>query len=225
MSEEYISFVMTNAGENIVTRMLAGLDITFKRIALGDGFDYDVENFVTRQNLVNEVISLDNLTMVEKASNIVELGSSFSKTDITKSFWYREIGIYIIDPDNPENEILYAYGNRNDNAEYITPHIDNYAISKEIKCLLKVGSSANVHIYISSSTITTTIDFAESDWIYDEINNVYNLSIGAVQDCMKVLKNTENGKCDTALVDIIKDSSNVTSLRALKSFNGSVICI
>lgn len=48
MAEEYIAYTLTSAGRDIITRIIAGLNVTFKRIALGDGFDYNTEGFSQR---------------------------------------------------------------------------------------------------------------------------------------------------------------------------------
>lgn len=159
MTERYTSFTVTSAGENIITRIIAGLSVTFKRIAIGDGFDYDTDNFIAKERLTNEVKSLDIKTIQITDSANVELAAEFGTGDIEDSFYFRELGIYIVDPDNKENEILFAYGNRNDAAEYITPHIQNYKVLKNIKCEVRVGSSANVNIQVNRYQITLNLAY------------------------------------------------------------------
>lgn len=149
MAEQYASYVVTNAGRDIIARITAGLTVNFSRIVIGSGSDYDTENFVNKTELINEVKSLGISSIQITDSNIVELAAEFAKSDIEDSFWFREIGIYVIDPNDETKEILFAYGNRNDAAEYITPHIQNYAVLKKIKCLVSVGTAANVNIQIS----------------------------------------------------------------------------
>ncbi len=225
MAEAYVNFTLTAQGEAIMARVIAGLDITFKRIAIGDGYDYDTENFKNKTELVNEVKSLDNLTMQIVGDNQVELAAKFGKTDITSSFWFRELGIYIIDPDNPEGEILYGYGNMNDKCQYITPDIANYGVLKNIKAYVKVGNSANVNIYITTSQTATEITFKQADWVLDNVSGLYSLPLGAVQEVIKVFKTTEIGRIDTALVDIIHSASGITTLRSLIGFDGCAIAI
>lgn len=224
MAISYVKYIITEKGEELITRMLGGLDITFKRIAIGDGYDYDIENFEKRTNLANEVKSLEDLTMSVTSDNVVELVGEFGKSDIKNSFWYREIGVYVVDPDNPEQEILYAYGNRNDEAEYITPDISNYGVLKNIRAILKVGNAANVNIIISTSQIGNKIKFEDSSWTLNEESGLYEISLGAIKESIKVLKNTSSGTIDTALVDIVNEN-NITKLRSLKAFSGCVISI
>ena len=61
---------------------------------------------------------------------------------IQKEFYYREVGLFAQDPDTGK-EILYAYGNRNEAAELITPAGLNI-ITKQLAFIVSVGDSANV---------------------------------------------------------------------------------
>lgn len=225
MAEEYIAYTLTSAGRDIITRIIAGLNVTFKRIALGDGFDYNTEGFSQRTTLVNEVKSLTNLTMKITSTNVIELLAKFSKGDLTDSFYFREIGVYIVDPDDENQEILYAYGNKNDKGEYLTPYVDNYAIQKELPCLLSCGVASNVHINVSDNQLTTTIDFKESDWVLDEKTEIYSLNLGEINESLRIFKTTTGGKVQTSLVEINRDSTNLTTLKSLAAFDGCVVCI
>lgn len=225
MAEEYIAYTLTKAGRDIITRIIAGLNVTFKRIALGDGFDYNTEGFSQRTTLVNEVKSLTNLTMKITSTNVIELLAKFSNGDLTDSFYFREIGVYIVDPDDESQEILYAYGNKNDKGEYLTPHVDNYAIQKELPCLLSCGVASNVHINVSDNQLTTTIDFKESDWVLDEKTEIYSLNLGEINESLRIFKTTTGGKVQTSLVEINRDSTNLTTLKSLAAFDGCVVCI
>ena len=225
MAEQYASFVVTSEGRDIIARIITGLNITFSRIVIGDSYDYDTENFVNKTSVNNEVKSLPIKTMQITSSNVVELTAEFGKSDIEDAFWYREIGIYILDPDDETKEILFAYGNRNDTAEYITPHIQNYAVLKNIKCLVSVGASANVNILISTTESANTINFAAVDWVFNETAGFYNLELGNILESIKVFKTTETGNVETGIVSITRDLSNNTILKSLTVFDGCVVCI
>ena len=225
MAEQYAAYVVTNAGQDIIARIIAGESVTFSKIAIGDGYDYDTESFETKTELVNEVKSLSISSMQIANSNTVEFVADFGTSDIQDAFWYREIGIYVIDPDDETNEILFAYGNRNDAAEYITPHIQNYAVLKTIKCLTSVGSSANVNILVKTSEGASVVNFSTTDWVLDEATGICNLELGNISDSLKVFKITETGKVETSIVDITRDTANNTILKSLTAFDGCVVCI
>lgn len=225
MAELDMSFVVTQAGLGLINRVITGQNITFKRVAIGDGYDDEISNYANRTELVNEVLSLTDLTMISTSSENVELIAKFSQADTEAEFWNREVGIYVVDPDNIENEILYAYGNKGAYAEFITPHCQNIALDKTLKFEIYVGSTANVNIYIAESSKSTVVEFDTSDWTYNSTDRVYELQIGDIQESIKIFRKNGTTKTDTALVDITRNSGNVTMLKALSPFIGCVVSV
>lgn len=223
MAEEYVSYVLTDAGSKIMARVIAGENITFKRLAIGDGFEYNADNYLTKTALVNEVLSIPDLTMTIKDEDYISLLGKFSTSELLESFWYREIGVFIVDPDDETKEILYAYGNRNDKAEYITPHVNEYQILKEIECIVSVGASSNVKIFINNNNALNIFDFISSDWIYNEALGVYTLNTKQMGTGVNIFKKTDTGKVTTEFVDIVINSDNNITLQALTAFDGYLI--
>lgn len=223
MAEDYVSYVLTSAGKEMMARIIAGENITFKRYAIGDGYEYNMENFVNKTELVNEVLTVDITSMAIENNDIISLVGKFSTSELTDSFWYREIGIYIIDPDDETKEILYAYGNRNDYAEFITPHVAGYQILKEIECKVSVGESANVRIYINNKEAFNLYDFSEDEWVYNEALELYVLNTGQMGTGLKVFKKTDAGNVVVSFVDIVINSQNILTLHSLHTFEGHLI--
>ena len=202
-----------------------GEEITFKRIAIGDGYDYDITNFKARTSLVNEVLSITDLSMKIVSDKAVSITGSFNSEDLEVSFYNREVGLYIVDPDDETKEILYLYGNKNDDAEYITPHISSYVILKELELLTLVGESSNVHVIIGQSGGANIIDFVTSDWVLDNSTGMYILNLGDIRESFKIFKKTAAGKTNVPCVDINRTLSNTTILRSLSAFDGCVMAI
>ncbi len=223
MAEEYVGYVLTTAGRDIMARIIAGEVVTFKRIAIGDGFEYDLNNFITKTALINEVLSIEKLKMSILNSNMVEIIGAFTETEIDASFWDRERGLYVVDPDDETKEILFAYGNLNDKAEYITPHIDNRKILKEINLKISVGESSNVRIYINYNDVLNTFEFTVDDWKYDEKTETYVINTGQIGYGVNVFKKSTLGRITVEFVDIIVDEANVISLHTLDAFEGYLI--
>lgn len=225
MAEQFVSFDITNKGKEILGQVIGGLQITFKRIAIGDGFDYEIGKFVNKTALVNEILSIDELSMKVTNSHFIELSGKFAEADVQNPFYYRELGVYIVDPEDDTKEILYAYGNRNELAEYITPQIQNYSVLKEIKCITSVGSSANVNILISNST-ANKINFTTSQWSFEESTGLYLLQLGAMSnDGVKIFKVTDEGITDSVLVEITKNFKSETVLKSMAAFDGYLVCV
>lgn len=223
MAEDYVSYVLTDAGRDVMTRIVAGENITFKRFAIGDGYEYNLDNYLTKTELINETLSVPIDTMTIENEDIVSLIGKFSTSELSESFWYREIGIFIYDPEDETKEILYAYGNRNDYAEYITPHVSNYQILKEIECKVSVGASSNVRIYINNKEALNLYDFSADEWVFNEALGLYVLNTGQMGVGLNVFKKTELGNVITEFVDIVINSQNILTLHSLDVFDGYLV--
>ena len=226
MAENYVSYVLTNAGRSMMARIIAGTVITFKRMAVGSGYLYNQDKYLEQTALVNEVLSIDQLEMEIDSNNkdVIRLQGKFSTSQLTQSFWYREFGIFIVDPDDETKEILFAYGNQNDKAEYLTPHVDNKQIEKTLDCKISVGESANVRIFINVDETLNVIEFAADEWTYNDTLGVYVFDSGQVNRVgVNVFKKSELGRVSVEFVDIITNPGETLKLHALEAFDGYLI--
>ena len=143
-----IDFILTTAASELISKVLSGKTLNFTRMAVGDGFSYDTTVAKGYKTLVNEVLSIDITKKETLSPSSVKITSAFKNTDAQKEFYYREVGLYAQDPNTGE-EILYAYGNRNDAAELITPTGSN-VVTKQLAFIISVGNSANVTFSINA---------------------------------------------------------------------------
>ena len=164
-----IDFILTTAANEIIFKVLSGKTLNFTRMAVGDGFSYDINAAKNYTALVNEVLSLD-ITKIETSSlSSVRVTSAFKNTDAEKEFYYREVGLYAQDPDTGK-EILYAYGNRNDAAELITP-TGSSVISKQLNFIISVGDSANVTFNVNAGVYALQEDVTTLQTSLHELNS------------------------------------------------------
>ena len=164
-----IDFILTTAANELIFKVLSGKTLNFTRMAVGDGFSYDTTVAKNYTTLVNEVLSLD-ITKVETSSlSSVRVTSAFKNTDAEKEFYYREVGLYAQDPDTGK-EILYAYGNRNDAAELITP-TGSSVITKQLNFIISVGDSANVTFNVNAGVYALQEDLTTLQANLHELNS------------------------------------------------------
>ena len=143
-----IDFILTNSASDLISKVLSGKTLNFTRMAVGDGFSYDTTVAKGYTTLVNEMLSIDITKKETLTPSSVKVTSAFKNTDAQKEFYYREVGLYAQDPDTGK-EVLYAYGNRNDAAELITPTGSN-VITKQLAFIISVGDSANVTFNVNT---------------------------------------------------------------------------
>ncbi|MBO5739005.1 phage tail protein [bacterium] len=154
-----IDFILTNAASELISKVLSGKTLNFTRMAVGDGFSYDTTAAKNYTTLVNEVLSIDITKKETLSASSVKITSAFKNTDTQKEFYYREVGLYAQDPDTGE-EVLYAYGNRNDAAELITPSGSN-VVTKQLIFIISVGDSANVTFNVNADVYALQEDMLD----------------------------------------------------------------
>lgn len=143
-----INFILTNAALELIPKIINGKTLNFTRMAVGDGFSYDENVAKGFTTLVNEVLNLEITKKEIENSSTVKITSAFTSSDVQKEFYYREVGLFALDPDTGK-EVLYAYGNRNEAAELITPN-GSSSVAKRLVFIVFVGDSANVTVNINS---------------------------------------------------------------------------
>lgn len=138
---------LTNAGQALQTKVLAGETLTFTRIALGDG-QLNGQPIAPLTALISQkaTVEVDFVRVVNTTT--AQAAGFFSNEDISTGFWWRETGLFAQDPD--VGEILYGYTNAGDAGDYI-PTVEDTRIEKYIYCSIAVANADTVNITIPSS--------------------------------------------------------------------------
>lgn len=138
---------LTNAGQALQTKVLAGETLTFTRIALGDG-QLNGQPIAPLTALISQkaTVEVDSVRVVNTST--AQVAGFFSNADISTGFWWRETGVFAQDPDM--GEILYGYTNAGDAGDYI-PTVADTRVEKYIYCSIAVASATTVDITIPSS--------------------------------------------------------------------------
>lgn len=138
---------LTNAGQALQTKVLAGATLTFTRIALGDG-QLNGQPIAPLTALISQkaTVEVDSVRVVNTST--AQVAGFFSNADISTGFWWRETGVFAQDPD--VGEVLYGYTNAGDAGDYI-PTVADTRVEKYIYCSIAVASAATVDITIPSS--------------------------------------------------------------------------
>lgn len=156
MSFEALKF--TTAGKALQIRALSGEPLVFTQIQVGEG-TLTAESIPTLTGLVSVIKSI-NISKSTRTDERYTIEGAFRNDEIARSFYYRELGIFAADPEYPDErskDILYAYQNAYDTAEYISIS-SGEIIEKLIRVNLFVGEADTVSAVIDSSTVFVTRD-------------------------------------------------------------------
>lgn len=145
---------ITNRGRNLLAKAEAGLTkITYTKFSAGDG-KLAGQMPIALKALINEKISFPVSRLKIQNENVVVPGFEFSNQGVVSGFFFREVGLWAIDPDL--GEILYAYANSGEGAEYIDAQNTSAVLKKLFNFELTVSNTAQVTVVVDDTIIYAT---------------------------------------------------------------------
>ncbi|MDY7990696.1 phage tail protein [Paenibacillus polymyxa] len=151
--------VLTIKGRNLQAKVQAGQQLKFSRMGLGDGI-VTSQSIPNMTELITERKSITANRVYTPSPGRAAVSAILSNQDVTTGFFFRELGVFALDPD--EGEIMYAYGNSGSgSAEYIPPTGGADLIEKLINVNLLVGNATNISITTDQSLVYVTVQDLE----------------------------------------------------------------
>lgn len=145
--------VITAAGIALQQRALAGVALIFTRIALGDG---EISgNPEDQLSLANEK-QASNIAEISIVSGSARLRADFTNQGLGEGYSIRELGIFAEDIDNPGQEVLYAYGNAGEAADYMPADSGGDVTTLLQEVVVGVGSAPYVTALIDQTAVYVT---------------------------------------------------------------------
>ena len=143
---------ITKQGALLAAKTLQGKKIEFDHAEVGSGNLSG--NAVDKTALTTKVLEcpIQKVEITEETQ--AKVSFVFKNTDASNAFYFREIGLFAIDPDT-KAKVLYAYANAGTTAEYINNSIAE-KIEKHIAINVIVDNASNVTITLDSSEIYVT---------------------------------------------------------------------
>lgn len=146
---------LTNKGRVLQAKAQAGVQLKYTKYVLGDA-QLGGQSITTLTGVISPKKTVDVTRLKMTPPNQATVGFVLSNQDVTTGFYFRELGLYALDPD--EGEILYWYANAGDTADYIPPTNTGDVISKTIDMLVYVGTASNVTLTIDQNLAYVTHD-------------------------------------------------------------------
>lgn len=143
---EYYGFVVTNAGYELITKLVAGQKLNLSKVMVGTGSIPEGTDPKTITDLFEPVAkgtstvpSYDGTTM----RMIVEYRSDLNG-GLDHGIWLREFGVYAFDPD--KGEVLIYYGTLGDRPQYVSAASDSGIDVRRFPVGLIIGEGTGVSV-------------------------------------------------------------------------------
>ncbi|MFE1017092.1 tail fiber protein, partial [Paenibacillus lactis] len=146
---------LTNKGRVLQAKAQAGVELKYTKYVLGDA-QLGGQSIATLINVISPKKSVDVTRLWMTPPNQATVGFVLSNQDVTTGFYFRELGLYALDPD--EGEILYWYANAGDTADYIPSTNTGDVINKTIDMYIYVGTATNVTLTVDRNLAYVTHD-------------------------------------------------------------------
>ena len=148
--------VITTEGAKLAAKTMEGKILKFSQAKLGSGAlaDTSISTLKKRTALVTNVMSCDILKAKKTSDTQATVSFLLKNIDAPSSFYFKELGIFAIDPDTKQ-EILFAYANAGNNAEYINNSISEL-VQKYIDIVITIDNASNVSIVLDNTPIYVT---------------------------------------------------------------------
>ncbi|MEK5378057.1 tail fiber protein [Paenibacillus sp. FSL P2-0173] len=192
---------ITNRGRNLLAKAEAGqTKITYTKFSAGDG-KLAGQMPIALKALINEKISFPVSRLKIQNENVVVPGFEFSNQGVASGFFFREVGLWATDPDL--GEILYAYANAGEGAEYIDAQNTSAVLKKLFNFELTVSNTAQVTVVVDDTIIyATPQDVADAlkkskEYTDEQILNVKVPDASTTQKGIVQLTNSTNSTSET----------------------------
>ncbi|USG67457.1 phage tail protein [Brevibacillus ruminantium] len=146
--------VLTVQGLALQTKAQLGeATIQFTRIGIGDG--YIEEELRTLKKLVNERKSLPIINMKNTGEGQTAITAALNNQDLASGFYLREIGLFARNPEEEEEELLYAVAYAGEQADYLPQGNGADVVEEIIRFITVIGNAAEVTALIDEKALVT----------------------------------------------------------------------
>lgn len=153
---EYSKLVITNDGQALMAKMIAGSgNIDFTKIC-SSSTQYQ-ENQLQSLTTLSNIKQTTLVSKVSRTNNVaIKVEAAFSNVDITTGYYMRTLGLYAVDPD--KGEILYAACIETSNNCYMPPYNGVTVSAAYIQLYTTVGNADSVSLEVNPGAYATIGD-------------------------------------------------------------------
>ena len=140
---------LTNGGKRALSAALAGEQLTYTKIIMGDGYIPSGQSTESMTAMSSEIETVNITKLAEgKRAGTTIVGGVFSNQNRQNGFYFRELGVFATTPTT--GEILYSYANAGDLAEWIPEGTSSKIVDKNIDCVTIIDTATQVYAVLSS---------------------------------------------------------------------------
>lgn len=152
------NLMLTTSGMILYAKAQQGKLLHLSRVAVGDGLLIGGDSMVNRPGLKSERASfLIDYVHIAASNSAAEILTTMRNDDLEAGFYFRELGIFAVDPDSGEEQ-LYLYDNAGQDGEYIPAASENVKVVERLKMIVRLENTPNVTFTASGNPLYLTVE-------------------------------------------------------------------
>ena len=161
MADTKDGFIVTRAGLNVLAKAIAGKQLKFVRVALGDSetngeiVPVTDEEAFEQTGLINWKKDLPMRGQPTVNGGVANIKFLIQNADVTEGFFMRETGIFVKDTDTNQ-DVLYAYENIGLRGGWLPPLGGSHIYQQQVIAAIAVAQAQNITAVIDDSLIYVT---------------------------------------------------------------------
>ena len=150
--------MLTTSGMILYAKAQQGKLLHLSRVAVGDGLLTGGDSMVNRNGLKSERASfLIDYVHIAASNSAAEILTTMRNDDLEEGFYFRELGIFAVDPDSGKEQ-LYLYDNAGQDGEYIPAASENVKVVERLKMIVRLENTPNVTFAASGNPLYLTVE-------------------------------------------------------------------
>ena len=143
----YQQIKLTKRGNELIQRTLGdGADLEFREVRLSSqSYNQDELKDLTDLDNIQQTATLSQVKRL--ADNNIQLSTVFNNDEVSNGFTVNTIGVYVTNPDQVEETILYGVTSTDEHPFYMAPHSVN-PVSITLNLTVGIGEAENFSINV-----------------------------------------------------------------------------
>lgn len=236
---------LTRAGRLLLAKALAGEELKFLYIEIGDGdFDYATESVADLTELRSPKMTLPLTRVTVQGDSTCYIQAHLSNAEVLDGFRVKEHGVFARDPDDG-GEILFSYRNSGEDYDFIPANTASAAKNLYLEYIVEIQDAENitalldlsiayvgeeefqehinaVHPHPNTPNHYGSVISTNSFWVTDEDNHLYQMSVSNVKALLH--EDTSSDSLDVSEAEL-SETDRINNAKAELGLNANMLIV
>ena len=186
----YLQIKLTNRGKELIQRTLEdGTELEFKEVRLSSQpYSQDELEALTELANIQQTAPLSQAKQLTDGN--IKLSTLFNNEGASNGFTVNTIGVYVTNPDQVEETILYGVTSTYEHPFYMAPHSVN-PISLTLNLTVGIGEAENFSINVNPAGSASQEDMNSIKDLVTQLENASQKDIQELKEAIDIMLGEE----------------------------------